>query len=161
MLRRIAWLVVPIGLVVLLAFAALGARAPGATTAFTLRVGDCFDIPADDRVGDVALLDCGQPHDAQAFTVGSLAAPSPAGALDYPGDPAIAAWVGANCGPAAQAAYLGPGGAPSGPDLVVGYFFPSADAWARGERQITCYLHADGMKLSAPLGNPEASAGPG
>ncbi len=164
MIRRAAWLVVPIGLAALLAFASLASRAPDAATAFTLKPGDCFDIPADDRIGDIATMRCDSPHDAEVFvaadeSVAALAAASaavPAPAPAYPGAEAFGEWVSANCGSAAVLAYRGPD---IDRPLAVGYFFPSADAWARGERRVTCYLHAAGEKLTAPLardGTPPA-----
>ncbi len=155
-MRRLAWIVVPVVLVGLLAIVALAARGPDATTAFTLRPGDCFDLPTDAHVGDIDTVDCSAPHDAEVFEAGALSAPSAsAGPAPYPGVAAISDWVGANCGDAAQRRYLAPG---ARADLAVGYFYPDANAWARGERQVTCYLHPpDGSKLTGPL----ASAAPG
>jgi len=144
----------------MLGVAALATRGPTPATAFTLRPGDCFDLPDDARVGDIALRDCDAPHDAEAFVAGDLPDGAAAGSSaipgPYPGQDAVAAWVSANCGDAAQASHTG---ATSRADLSVGYFYPDAAAWGRGERQVTCYLHArDGSRLSAPLQDPTASA---
>jgi hypothetical protein len=161
-MRRVAWVIVPVMLVGLLGLAAFAARGPGATTAFTLKVGDCFDIPGDSQVGDIATVDCSAPHDAEAFATetGALSALSAStGPPDYPGDAAFGDWVGANCGDAAQRDYLG---AEARADLRVGYFYPDANAWARGERQVTCYLHTiDGSKLDGPLRGASATGSPG
>lgn len=158
-MRRVGWLIVPIAVVALLAAAVFATRAPSGTTAFTLRAGDCLDVPTDANVGDITTLPCDGPHDAEVFVAQSLAVPSPSGYLPYPGEQAIATWVGDNCGPAAVSAYTGTASS-SRPDIVVGYFFPTADAWAHGERQVTCYLHSKLAKLSAPLGRAAASATP-
>jgi Septum formation len=180
-MRRIVWLIVPVLLLGLLAVAMFATRQPSPTTAFTLRPGDCFDIPTDAQVGDIATLDCMSPHDAEVFVANALttsptvsasasasdaASPSAssstlasAGLPAYPGGSAIAAWVSASCGMSAQQAYLG-ADATTRPDLVVGYFFPTADAWTHGERQVTCYLHTVGSKLSAPLRGAGSSASP-
>ena len=162
-MRRVAWLIVPVVLLALLAVAVFAARGPRATTAFTLRPGDCFDIPGDAQIGDIATLACDGPHDAEVFVASDYAAPSPPGsaavAPAYPGDAGIGEWVGASCASAAEQTYLGPG-ASVRPDLVVGYFFPSADAWTHGERQVTCYLHLPASKLSAPVRSAGGSAPP-
>lgn len=170
-MRRIAWVMVPVLLLALLGVAMFATRAPGPTTAFTLQPGDCFDIPTGAQVGDIATLDCTSPHDAEVF-VADAPSPSPAGSAAasdssapsfaipaYPGDAAIAVWVSASCGASAQRAYLG-ADATVPPDLVVGYFFPNADAWTHGERQVTCYLHTVGTKLSGPLRGAVSSAAP-
>jgi len=150
-MRRIAWVIVPIVLVGLLGLAVFAARGPGATTAFTLVPGDCFDIPADAQIGDIPTLDCAKPHDAEVFVAVKMIAEQPtAGPVAYPGAGQIAVWVENNCGLAAEEAYLGAGSRKTG--LVVGYFFPDADAWAHGQQQVTCYLHtAGGSKLTTSV----------
>lgn len=195
-MRRVVWVLVPVLLLGLLGLAMFATRAPSPTTAFTLAPGDCFDLPTDAQVGDIATIDCAKPHDAEVFVAEAIAgAPASSGAVSasasapasspassasesepasevasevasaaiglpgYPGDTAIAKWVSATCGAAAQQAYLGPEAAP-GPDLVVGYFFPTPDAWARGERQVTCYLHRVGSKLTGPLRTAAESSSP-
>jgi len=168
-MRRVAWLVVPVALIGLLGLAVFASRGPSPTTAFTLTPGDCFNVPSDAQVGDIATVDCRGAHDAEVFVAGSLASPSPSadaaagtnGPAPYPGDAGIGQWVVANCGMTALTAYLGADAAARS-SLAVGYFFPDAAAWAHGERQVTCYLHAvDGSKLSAPLGVAASpSAGP-
>ncbi len=172
-MRRIVWVVVPVLLLGLLGIAMFATRGPRPTTAFTLQPGDCFDIPTGAQVGDIATIDCTSTHDAEVF-IADTPSTSPTGSAaasgsgeasasvalsGYPGDAAIASWVSASCGASAAQAYLG-ADATLPPDLVVGYFFPNADAWAHGERQVTCYLHTVGSKLSAPLRGSTASASP-
>ncbi len=151
-MRRVAWLVLPVVAVVVLGLVALVVRAPGPTTAFTLRPGDCFNIPGDSQIGDIATIACSGPHDAEVFAAGALPGPSTptsAGPPVYPGDATFSDWVGANCGDTALGSYLSAG---SRADLAVGYFYPDANAWMRGERRVTCYVHTiDGSKLTAPL----------
>ena len=163
-MRRVAWLIVPIIAVSLLGLVVFAARGPGPTTAFTLKAGDCFDIPSDTQVGDIATIDCSTPHDAEVFMAGAVLTPSPsdaaAGPPAYPGDAGIGQWVAANCGGNTQALYLG-AHTQALPNIVVGYFFPDANAWTRGERQVTCYLHTpDGSKLNERLGGATSSAAP-
>ena len=151
-MRRGAWLLVPAVAVIALWLVVFDVRGPTPTTAFTLRPGDCFDIPADSQVGDIATLDCASPHDAEVFLAGALPDPSAspsAGPPVYPGDAAVGEWVAANCDDSAQRSFLG---AHARVDLAVGYFYPGVDAWTRGERRVTCYLHTiDGSRLTSPL----------
>lgn len=156
-MRRAAWLIVPIVVLALLTAAVFATRPPSGSTAFTLHAGDCFDLPTDANVGDIATMPCDSPHDAEAFVTASLADPAATGYVAYPGEGAIAAWVGDQCGASAEAAWAG-WAATRRADLVVGYFFPTADAWTHGERQVTCYLHSKLAKLSAPLRAPGGGA---
>jgi hypothetical protein len=156
-MRRLGWLIVPIILVVLLGLAVFGARGPNPATAFTLQPGNCFDVPGDAQVGDIPLVDCSQPHDAEAFVAVAVNGDAPSGPEAYPGASAIGEWVANHCGSTVVSAYAGS----ASDTLAVGYFYPDETAWARGERRLTCYLHSrDGSKLTAPLGTVMASASP-
>jgi hypothetical protein len=158
--RRIAWVLVPIALLAILGVAVFASREPQAGTAFTLRVGDCFDVPNAAQVGDVPPIACDQPHDAEVFVAAAYPVPSPATAIPpYPGEAAFAGWVADNCAGAAFQAYVGQAYG-TRPDLSVAYFFPPADAWTRGERQVTCYLaQVDGTKVSTSLRSAGATPG--
>ncbi len=155
-MRRIVWLIVPIVLVGLLGLAVFATRGPSAATAFTLKPGDCFNVPADAQIGDITTLDCSTEHDAEVFVAVAMDGDTSSGPESYPGSAAIGEWVASHCGPAAVRAFTGSWDA----SLAVGYFYPDENAWSRGERQLTCYLHTrDGSKLNAPL-QAGASASP-
>jgi hypothetical protein len=162
-MRRAAWLIVPVIAIGLLALVVFATREPGPTTAFTLRPGDCFDIPGAAQIGDIAVLDCSTPHDAEVFAAGPVtdllaSASVSAGLPAYPGDTWFGTWVASNCGGVAEGRYLG--GDPR-TNLTVGYFYPDADAWLHGERQVTCYLHTiDGSQFTGPLAGGGSSAAP-
>jgi hypothetical protein len=148
--RKIVWILGPVALIALLAMAVFAARGPSATTAFTLKSGTCFDVPGDAQVGDIPTIDCTKPHDAEVFAAFNVGGADATANPPYPGESPIGSEVGNRCGPADQRAYAGQTASAS---LAVGYFFPDQNAWDRGERQVTCYLHTrDGSKLSAPLG---------
>lgn len=151
------WVIGPVVLIGLLAFAVLATRGPAPATAFTLKVGNCFDVPGDAQIGDIAVLDCAKPHDAEVFAAGNLVEADATAPIAYPGITGVSAWVDKACGPGAVRAYAGQ---TASANLAVGYFFPDENAWSRGERQVTCYLHTrDGSKLSAPL-SAESGAAP-
>ena len=157
-MRRIAWLVIPAALLALLAYAMFASRGPGAATAFTLKAGDCFDIPGDAQIGDIPTVDCATPHDAQVFVAVAMTGDTPSGPVQYPSTATMGEWVATHCGPDAVRAFAGLTASAS---LAVGYFYPDENAWNRGERQLTCYLHGrDGAKLPAPLQGGSASVAP-
>ena len=66
-----------------------------------LESGDCFELPETDAGRDevstielVSVVDCGQPHVAQAVAVGDL---NPDGGLPYPDDAELFALVDGRC----------------------------------------------------------------
>ena len=152
--RRATWLLVPALLLVLVAVVMFAARGPKAGNAFTLRVGDCFDVPASDAIGDIAAIPCTDPHDGEVFLAQDY--PDAAGSLPYPGNDAIALWVDQQCVKTAFEPYVGSAYG-ARPDLKVAYFFPPADAWARGVRRVTCYVApSNGDKVTGPVASGEA-----
>lgn len=162
-MRRIGWVIVPALLLVLVVVVLFVSRGPQAGNAFTLRVGDCFDVPAADAIGDITALRCTSPHDGEVFLAQDY--PGVAGPLPYPGNDAIATWVDQRCVKTAFEPYVGAPYADR-PDLKVAYFFPPADAWARGVRRVTCYVASfNGSQATGPVasgvapqpGSPAAS----
>ena len=153
-MRRIAWVIVPAILLLLVVVVLFAARGPQAGNAFTLRVGDCFDVPAADTIGDITALPCTSPHSGEVFLAQDY--PGAVGPLPYPGNGAIAVWVDQQCVKTAFEPYVGAPYADR-PDLKVAYFFPPADAWARGVRRVTCYVAPfNGSQATGPV----ASGGP-
>jgi hypothetical protein len=147
-MRRLGWLALPIVLVIL-GIVLFAARAPRAATAFTLKVGDCFDIPSGQDVGEVAAIPCNGPHDAEVFVAQDYAVDAASSVVGYPGPDAFGTWVADHCITAGFVPYVGQPYA-SRPDLKVAYLYPRPDAWASGERRVTCYLApADGSKAAA------------
>jgi hypothetical protein len=156
-MRRAGWLLVPV-MLVLLGVVLLSSRSPAADTAFTLRVGSCFDVPpGNDAIGDVPALPCDGPHDAEVFVAEDYAAPGPS-AGPWPGEDAFRTWVADRCVNGGFPAYFGQPYA-SRPDLKVAYLFPGSDAWARGERRVTCFVAASGGgRLPASVNSAAPSA---
>ncbi len=156
MTRRAGWILVPV-LLILVAVVLFMGREPQAGNAFTLRVGDCFDVPSTAAIGELNVRPCTGPHDGEVFLAQDY--PGATGPAPYPGDTTIGAWVEQACVKTAFGPYVGAAYA-SRPDLKVGYLFPPADAWARGVRRVTCYVApSNGAKASAPFasGVPAAS----
>lgn len=121
-------------------------RAPQGGSAFTLRVGDCFDLPVGATVASVDLRSCTLPHDGEVFyTQDDTTTPV------WPGVEEFSNRVAAQCVNSAFEPYTGASYG-SRPDLKVAYFFPPADAWASGQRRLTCYVSpSDGSKATASV----------
>jgi hypothetical protein len=154
--RSAGWLVVPV-LVILVAVVLLIGRGPQAGNAFTLKVGDCFDVPSAAAIGEIIVQPCTSAHDGEVFLAQDY--PGATGPVPYPGDTAIGAWVDQACVKTAFEPYVGAAYG-SRPDLKVEYLFPPADAWARGVRRVTCYVAANnGSKATVPFasGAPASS----
>ncbi len=122
------------------------ARGPQTASAFTLKVGDCFSMPSGATVAEVSVSPCTSPHDGEVFLVADDSTTQA-----WPGVEEFSNRVASLCVNGAFEPYTG---APYGsrPDLKVAYFFPPADAWASGQRRLTCYAAtSDGLKLSASV----------
>lgn len=109
-----------------------------------LRVGDCFDQPADmEEVTDVQHRPCTEPHDAEVFVVRDYE-----GASDYPTMVAFENWVDDQCTGDAFAEYVG-AAYDSREDVGAGYFYPLEDGWRQGDHEMVCYLvPTDGGRVS-------------
>jgi hypothetical protein len=98
-----------------------------------IRPGDCFDLPRNaDYVQDVQHHPCTEPHTAEAMTVTRYAADGA-----WPGDDALTMYGETTCA-TAFTTYTGRD-ANNDPVLTFGYMLPTADGWANGDHDVTCY----------------------
>lgn len=99
-----------------------------------LQIGDCFDVPAADvDISDVQHHPCTDSHTGEVFFIGT----HPAASGTVFTDDLLIDFGGATCIPAAET-YLGK----ALPDeLDLGAFYPTDADWAKGDREITCYLY--------------------
>lgn len=104
-----------------------------------LSIGDCIALPQQDEFYDVTFTSCDSPHDAEIFFLGDY----DGGADAYPDDGEFEAFADARCGPAFED-YTG--SAYDDQDLLdFGWFTPTQEGWAQGDRMVNCYLlPADG-----------------
>ena len=97
----------------------------------SLDVGTCFDDPASfAEVTDVPVVACSDPHDNEVIALLALGEPA------FPGEDVINARAGEGC-VAAFEPYVGIAYAESAYD--VGWFAPTADSWAIGDREVICF----------------------
>jgi hypothetical protein len=120
--------------------------------AVKLKIGDCFDIPSAASVPSVTQHPCTERHSAEVFTV-----------VEYTGTETVVptalvleTFVTKACDPV-FASYVGKA-LEAAPELSIGYFFPSPDAWKGGDRTITCYLARTDQ---GPMSNSLRSSGGG
>ena len=136
--------VIGIGLVVVIGIGALIFRnfLPG--NAGDLKVGDCFDVPQGNEVGDVQHHPCTDPHDGEVILVADYT-----GSDTYPTVDQFDTWVGGKCVDAAFPAYVGDAFT-AREDINLGYFYPKEDGWTKDkDRKMVCYVSpAAGGKVS-------------
>lgn len=100
-----------------------------------LKVGECFDVPAQmERVEDVQHHPCTDGHTAEVFLVTLLSGADDAA---YPADASLIAEADGLCEPAFDA-YTGLV-FDTDPVWTFGYFYPSPESWENGDRGIICY----------------------
>ena len=116
---------------------------------FSLEVGDCFDDPGfGSQVSDVPIVECSQPHDNEVYAVFE----SPDGSL-----PPVSEFE-QGCLDRFDS-YFSASYATS--EIYAGYFSPSDDSWADGDRETICYGYVPGERTrGATVGLPSASNRP-
>ncbi len=107
--------------------------APVATDPFSLRVGDCIDDDfGDGEVMKVPLVDCAEPHSAEAYHSERL----PDGA--YPGVESVKATAVEACLDNFER-FAGIGYDDS-QHLDFAWYYPTEGSWSTGDREVLCLL---------------------
>jgi putative regulator of septum formation len=99
-----------------------------------LKAGDCFDDKAGTEIKDVQHHPCAEAHTAEVVLVTKHTAAKGAA---VPSDTELDAWASTRCVPAIVS-YVG--SAADLDSLNYGIFYPRADDWNKGERQMICYV---------------------
>lgn len=101
-----------------------------------LRTGDCFNVPSGYQpVDEVQHQPCNEPHTGEVIGLGDY----PAGSDDpYPAESLLFAFADDLCA-RSFTSYTGRN-AFADPELNWGYFYPLADGWREGDREVACYL---------------------
>jgi hypothetical protein len=105
-----------------------------------LQVGDCFQVPDGDSIGDVQHQPCTEAHDGEVFVVADYTGTGDT----YPTSDQFDTWVGAECVDKAFPTYTGTI-YNDRDDIDIGYFYPLEANWGKGERQMICYLTPVGV----------------
>lgn len=119
--------------------------------------GECFNQPSTATdTANVQIQPCGAAHDAEAIS--ATLHPAPSGA-PYPTAEELRTFMSSAC-ISAYATYTGSTYDPHG-DVDFGLFYPLADAWNAGERDVSCYVfRVDGAKMTGSLRAPATSTAP-
>jgi Septum formation len=128
-------LVIGIGLVGLVAIGGLILRPFLTGEAAALKVGECFDVPADlELIEDVQHRPCTDAHTAEVVFVQDVEG---ADGAPFPSIPDWEAMIDRLCVPAFNA-YTGLD-FHTDPTWGMGYFSPTAEGWDSGDRGVICY----------------------
>ena len=99
---------------------------------FTIAVGDCLnDGGVDGEVTTVPTVDCAELHDSEAYA--SVLMPDG----EFPGDAAVEDFAVAEC-TSAFGDFIGLSYEES--TLSFSYYYPTAESWANGDREVLCLL---------------------
>ncbi|MBW4031909.1 MAG: hypothetical protein HIU88_04505 [Acidobacteria bacterium] len=129
-----------------------GRNASGTPTAvnskadvFSLKVGDCLnDAAATGTVTTAPIVPCNMPHDSEAYFAITMTGTA------FPGDQAVKDQASQGCATAFPA-FIGISYNDS--SLSISYYFPTAESWANGDRQILCTVYDPGAKSTGTLKN--------
>jgi hypothetical protein len=141
--------VIRIGIIAVILIAGFVLRPFIGGNAGDLKIGDCFDPPTalGQTVNDVQHHPCTDLHGAEVILVDKF--PS---STTIPSEDEFQQWVADNCLPAYQA-YAGAELASSTNGM--GFFEPTTDGWAGGDRQMICYAHPeDGTQTKGSIRKP-------
>ncbi len=128
-------LIVGIGLFAIISIGAFVFRDYLSQNAGELQVGDCFDVPAGDEIGDVQHHPCTDAHDGEVILVADFN-----GSATYPTIAAFDSWVKTRCADKAFRDYVGESFA-ARQDIDLGYFYPKEESWKSGkDRSMICYV---------------------
>jgi hypothetical protein len=110
-----------------------------------LKVGDCFDDPAETQdIGDVQHHPCTDAHTAEVFHVGPLPGGDDAA---FPTEADLFAFASGSCVPAFES-YTGTS-IDASPALDFSMFYPTEEGWVDGDREATCYIvRVDGTAMT-------------
>ncbi len=113
-----------------------------------LKVGDCFDVPANDNnISDVQHHPCTEAHTGEVFALVTHPAAKGAPVLSTAD---LETYLGGACGPL-FISYVGATAANAG-QLDGGAFYPGDKDWADGGRTVTCYgYRIDGKPLTSSI----------
>ena len=99
---------------------------------FSIKVGDCLnDADVESEASEVPAVDCAQPHDSEAFASIVMADG------EFPGADAVKSQSETGC-TAQFNTFVGVDYGAS--TLDFSYYYPTAQSWAQGDREILCLV---------------------
>ena len=112
---------------------------------FSITVGECLDdATASGTVTTAPIIPCSHPHNSEAYKSIEMADGS------FPGDAAVQSAANEGC----ATAFPGFVGIPyDDSKLSISYYFPTAESWKNGDRQIMCTVYDAGRRTTGTLKN--------
>lgn len=115
---------------------------------FTIAVGDCLnDGGAEGEITSVPIIGCEEPHDSEVYASIMM------NDGEYPGEDGVFAEADAGCLSAFDS-FVGIAYAESAYDFS--YYYPTAESWATGDREIICLIFDPAGKI--PTGSLSGAA---
>lgn len=110
---------------------------------FAIEVGDCInDSSITEEVTSLPVVPCDEPHDSEVFHAFDLST------AELPVDTEIETAVAETCYPVFEQFV----GAPYDTSLYyVGYYSPSVESWASGDREVLCTVYDDAGQTTGTL----------
>ncbi|HUQ43781.1 MAG TPA: septum formation family protein [Candidatus Limnocylindria bacterium] len=109
----------------------------------SLEVGQCIDLPTSAEFSTVTKRECTVAHDAEIVLNVEYTESNDS----YPISLTFDRFSEDTCNPAV-AAYVGDAAVDTG-EISYGWFYPTSDSWASGDRTVTCYAYRlDEAKLT-------------
>ncbi|MEU6978451.1 MULTISPECIES: DUF4190 domain-containing protein [unclassified Streptomyces] len=121
-------------------------KAGSSKSAFSLRKGECFDVPGkmEEYTENVDIVDCAKPHEGEV--TGSFKI---TGYAKWPGDKALDGLAEERCQEINDAYTLDKWAVPD--DVWTYYYLPSSMSWRGGDRTVTCTYGTDKTPFSGSL----------
>ncbi|MDR1212894.1 MAG: septum formation family protein [Propionibacteriaceae bacterium] len=113
----------------------------GGLDVFSISVGDCFIVPNDDTVSEIAALPCSQAHDAE-FTAKFDVSITSFDEYD------IRAEAEEYC-EAVMYSYVGPNWEEAGFDYS--WLSPTEGSWGNGDREVDCFAYTMDVNLTSSV----------
>lgn len=113
-------------------------KAGSSKSAFSLRKGECFDVPGkiEANTEDVDVVDCAKPHEGEVTGGFKIT-----GYGKWPGDKALDGLAEERCQEINNAYTLDKWAVPD--DVWTYYYLPSSLSWRGGDRTVTCTYATD------------------
>lgn len=116
---------------------------------FSIKVGDCLDdATASGTVTTAPIVPCSKAHDSEAYKSITMAD----GDGSFPGQDAVKAQADQGCADAFPG-FIGIKYDDSG--LSISYYYPTADSWKNGDREILCTVYDKDKKTTGTLKNAQ------
>lgn len=118
---------------------------------FAIAPGECFMAPAEvtAQISTLDEVDCGEPHDQEAYAVVAYVNPDPEASSDtFPGDDVLTSFADGACAQSFTE-YVGVDYLDS--SLFYTYLLPSPRSWQEKDRNVVCFVIDSGRPMTGTV----------